>query len=379
MTRKMLLEFVLLVLAPSVAAATPTTRAETALAALQTWYNTTSGIWDTCGWWNGANCMTVIADLADVDDSVRDVAVGVFENTFAVAPRSNPAPGRGNDTYNGAIKHHQPQDVSGQPTGVDVSQWLDGAYDDDAWWALAWIAAFDVTGREEYLDLAVGVFEELSKVWPSRCGGGIYWDYTHTYVNAIANELFLSLAAHLANRASNKEYYVGWAQREWDWFQGSGMINENHTINDGLTESCENNGQTTWTYNQGVILGGLAELYRASPNETFLESAGEIARAAIAALSDSNGVMHEPCEPSSCTGDSTQFKGIFIRNLRLLHSVAPDEEYSRVITASADSIWANDRDANNKMGVNWAGPLEQVDASSHSSAMDALVAAIGLW
>lgn len=48
--------------------------------------------------------------------------------------------------------------------------------------------------------------------------------------------------------------------------------------------------------------------------------------------------MHEPCEPSSCTGDSTQFKGIFIRNLRLLHSVAPDEEYSRVITASADSL-----------------------------------------
>jgi hypothetical protein len=157
----MLLKCLFLVLVPSVAAATPTTRAETALAALQTWYNTTSGIWNTCGWWNGANCMTVIADLADVDDSVRDVAVGVFENTFAVAPRSNPAPGRGNDTYNGAIKHHRPEGASRRRAGVDVSQWLDGAYDDDAWWALAWIAAFDVTGREEYLDLAVGVFEEL--------------------------------------------------------------------------------------------------------------------------------------------------------------------------------------------------------------------------
>ncbi|KAF7177277.1 hypothetical protein CNMCM7691_005167 [Aspergillus felis] len=374
----MLLEFFFLVLVPSVAAGTSQTRAETALAALQTWYNTTSGIWNTCGWWNGANCMTVIADLAEVDDSVRDVAVAVFENTWSVAPTSNPAPGRGNDTYTGAIKHHRPQEVDRRRAGVDVSQWLDGAYDDDAWWALAWIAAYDVTGRQEYLDLAVGVFDDLSKVWPSRCGGGIYWDYTHTYVNAIANELFLSLAAHLANRASNKQYYVDWAQREWDWFRGSGMINANHTINDGLTESCQNNGQTTWTYNQGVILGGLAELYRASPNATFLESAGEIAKAAIATLSDSNGVMHEPCEPSSCTGDGTQFKGIFVRNLRLLHSVAPDEAYSRVITASADSIWTNDRDASNKMGVNWAGPLEQVDASSHSSAMDALVAAIGL-
>lgn len=160
-THKMRAGFVFPILAPSVAAITPTARAETALEALQTWYNTTSGIWNTCGWWNGASCMTVVADLADVDDAVREVAVGVFENTFSVAPRSNPAPGRGNDTYNGVIKHHRPQPVSRRRAGVDVSQWLDGAYDDDAWWALAWIAAFDVTGRPEYLDLAEGVFDEL--------------------------------------------------------------------------------------------------------------------------------------------------------------------------------------------------------------------------
>lgn len=169
----MLFGFLFLVLAPSIAAATPTTRAQTALAALQTWYNTTSGIWDTCGWWNGANCMTVLADLADVDYAVRDVAVGVFENTFSAAPRSNPAPGRGNNTYNGAIKHHRPQEVDRRRAGVDVSQWLDGAYDDDAWWALAWIAAFDVTGRREYLDLAVGVFEELVSLFPVYLRGEI--------------------------------------------------------------------------------------------------------------------------------------------------------------------------------------------------------------
>ena len=30
------------------------------------------------------------------------------------------------------------------------------------------------------------------------------------------------------------------------------MINGDHMINDGLNDSCANNGQPTWTYNQGV-------------------------------------------------------------------------------------------------------------------------------
>lgn len=126
-----------------------------------------------------------------------------------------------------------------------------------------------------------------------------------------------------------------------------------------------------------MILGGLAELYRAVPNSSYLDAAAKIAKAAIKALADSNKVIHEPCEPN-CDGDATQFKGIFIRNLRLLHSVAPDAEYAQVIQACAESIWVKDRNITNQMGVDWAGPLDEINASSHSSAMDALVAAIGL-
>jgi hypothetical protein len=39
------------------------------------------------------------------------------------------------------------------------------------------------------------------------------------------------------------------------------MINSHNNINDGLSlKICENNGHTVWSYNQGVILGGLVEL-----------------------------------------------------------------------------------------------------------------------
>ncbi|KAJ5757702.1 uncharacterized protein N7511_006396 [Penicillium nucicola] len=347
-------------------------RAQDALKTLQTWYNPQSGIWDTCGWWDGASCMTTVADLAALDPSVMDTATYVFNNTFNVGPVSNPAPGPEKKTV--FTRDSQGSD------GVNVTQWLDQAYDDDGWWALAWIAAYDVTKEQTYLELAEGIFESLAAAWGTNCGGGgIPWNPTSTYVNSITNEVFLSVAAHLANRVPDqKEYYVRWAQKEWDWFRAQGFIGENGTINDGLLENCQNNGATVWSYNQGVVLGGLVELNRAAPNNTLLPAANRIAKAAIKTLADSNMVIHEFCEPQ-CLPDGTQFKGIFIRNLQMLHKASPDETYKKVILNSANSIWQNDRDEKGGLGVNWAGPIQAtVDASTHSSALDALVAAISL-
>jgi predicted alpha-1,6-mannanase (GH76 family) len=272
------------------------------------------------------------------------------------------------------------------PSGPDPSDWLNGYYDDDLWWALAWLNAYDVTSNSTYLTLAEGIFIAVSRTWGTYCSdGGIYWSWEKKYVNAIANELFFSTAAHLARRVQGgkeKAVYLNWAERSLNWFLGSGMINEHGTINDGLTEACENNNKTAWSYNQGVILGGLVELYRASssPSFAYLMLASDIASAALSALSDENGVIHDECEPG-CGGDGAQFKGVFMRNLAKLHSVAPDELYANAIRVNAASIWKWDRCVMHEglpmFSVNWAGPwVSPANASTHSSAMDALVAAI---
>lgn len=127
-----------------------------------------------------------------------------------------------------------------------------------------------------------------------------------------------------------------------------------------------------------MILGGLVELNRAAPNDTYLPIAKKIAKAAIKELSDDAGVIHDGCEPG-CGGDGNQFKGIFMRNLQVLHKAAPDDAFARSIKINADSIWLNNRneDEGNTMSVVWSGPfVSPANASTHSSAMDALVAAI---
>ncbi|KAK3712636.1 hypothetical protein LTR37_009079 [Vermiconidia calcicola] len=194
----------------------------------------------------------------------------------------------------------------------------------------------------------------------------------------LANELFLDVAAHLANRVDPKaEYYLDWAKKEWNWFKGSGMINAEHLINDGLENvTCKNNGGTVWSYNQGVVLGGLTELSRSTQDKSYIKVAKRIADAAIGNLTDSNGILHDVCEPD-CGADGSQFKGVFARNLRILHQASPEARYATLLENNANSIWANDRAKRDRLSLIWSGPfIRPANASTQSSAMDALVAAL---
>lgn len=254
---------------------------------------------------------------------------------------------------------------------------------DNGWFTMMWIQAYDVTSDARYLTLARAIFDNNIIHSRSAQCGGVVWCDNNPYVNAIANELFLSEAAHLANRvdAADKAYYTNIAQQQWDWFAHSGLINSQNLINDGLEDNCTNTGtRTVWSYNMGVILGGLVELNKAAPNSSLIDAAHTLAQAGIGYLCDSNHVLHEVnCEPS-CEPDQIQFKGIYIRNLVLLQNESPMDLYQQVIDASAQSIWNTDRTSNNTFGVTWTGPADvaPVDAGTTGSALGGLAGAVAI-
>jgi hypothetical protein len=213
--------------------------------------------------------------------------------------------------------------------------------------------------------------------WDGTCSGGVWWSSAKAYKNAITNELFLELTAGLHNAIPGDTTYLGWANAEWSWFNASGMINGSYLVNDGLTSSCANNGETTWTYNQGVILGGLAQLYKATGTASLLTEANAIARAAIVTLNNGYGVLVEPCEPSSCDGDEWAFKGIFAYNLKYLSQVENTTGYASFFENQALSIEANDTNSSNQLGLQWTGPINTLTSGTQAAALDALIGELG--
>ena len=319
-------------------------------------YNSTDGRWDTQdAWWLSGVAMMSLLDymqLTETDDYLEQV-----EHT--VAMQRKPLP-----------------------------WWLEGggdfradSTDDTGWWALALVKLYDLTGSTDYLDLARLDETYIYSYWnTSTCNGGLPWDIPKLeYKNAIGDELYIKLAAVLHSRVPGDTEYLKRAIDTWTWFNASGMINKDHLINDGLTENpdgtCTNNGQTTWTYNQGVILGALVELHRATGNEEYLTEAQDVANAVIDSQTLSpGGILKEPCDPSApCPSDQSSFKGLFMRNLAELNSVLGKRPYDDYLSQNAGSTWQHARNSSDFYSTIWSGPFSGATVGSQVSAINLLL------
>lgn len=325
-----------------------------AIETLQKWYNPATGLWNTTGWWNAANVLTgIIRYTAATGDKTYE---WVIENTFLktkkiVAPASQDYPEQRTENY------------------------INEYYDDEGWWALAWVEAFDLTGEQKYLEMAKTIFEDMKGGWDDRCGGGILWKKNLLYKSAISNELFLLLATRLALRHENREYYQNWANKEWVWFSQTGMINNLPLVHDGVKEDCLAKGRH-YTYNQGVILAGLVDLYKLDGRQEHIDLASKIAMAAIKNMSTPEGILkgHPKQEDGA---DGVQFKGIFMRHLGYLYKQTRNPEFKDYLLKNAKSIEKSATENGTYLiGSQWEGSFDKADAGRQSSAVDALVSAL---
>jgi predicted alpha-1,6-mannanase (GH76 family) len=320
-------------------------RAAAGIGALQRWYSPDTGQWETTGWWNAANALTTV--IRYIQYTGDQSYLGIIGTTFRAAQ----------------VRH---------------ARFINTFFDDNGWWALAWVAAYDLTADRRYLAAAQTIFAYNRGGWDDVCRGGLWWNGDRRYKNAITNELFLTLAALLYQRVPGNQDYLDWALREWEWLHASGLIGPGGLVNDGLTAACANNGGTAWTYNQGVILGGLAALYQITGDQGYLRQGEVIADAVLSTLTSPAGILAEPCEPSGCDGDQTQFKGIFVRYLHQFWRCGGQPAYRAFVLANADSVWDNARNQADQFGLRWGGPFDRADASRQTSAVEVLTAAAAL-
>jgi predicted alpha-1,6-mannanase (GH76 family) len=318
------------------------------------------------GWWNSANALTNTIDYTRLSG----------DSTWVPLIR---------DAY--LLRHD--------------SDYIARDYDDDeGWWALAWIDAFDLFRSQDrgaarpdpiqYLQRAEFIFNDMAAHWDPTCKGGIWWQKSkHYYKASIANELFFAIAIKLYRRTLD-ERYLGWADATSRWlFEQSGLRGSDGLIMDGMNAAeCPGASwnRQAMTYNQGVVLSGLVEL------DGGLPLAKSIADSVLASSKlTRDGILIEAGEQpggGGCTGgDCPQFKGIFMRGLGALERALPADDPSKKIYAdfirrNAEAIWSNDRNddwGTPRFGTYWNGPVagSALTAGTQTSAVGALVAAMG--
>lgn len=322
-------------------------RAAKIVQALNHWYNDSTGLWETTSWWNSANGITALVHYADL---TGDQAVKKYiYHSFKIC---NP-----NDFKN-------------------------DYYDDEGWWAQAWLDAFEWSGDSSFLQKAIPLFEDMALGWDEKCGGGLYWRKDKRGKNAIPNALFINLALRLdhlkvTNKVKNKTPGQ-WGMTALAWFLQSGMINKQFLVNDGLDRHCRNDSGQTWTYNQGVVIGALCEAFKKTGDQNYLDLAEKIALATLKNLTNPQGILKEPNEPD-CNGDQEQFKGIFMRHLATFYRLRPVPTIREFILKNVASIWQNARDPEtNRIGLQWCGPFDGGNAARQISALDAFNTALGV-
>jgi hypothetical protein len=208
------------------------------------------------------------------------------------------------------------------------------------------------------------------------------------YKNAVTNELYITASigmyldfpgddndspfasegsdAHVPPEKPYDPTYLQNAIDGYTWLKNSNMTNHKGLYTDGFHISdwkgngtkCDRRNNMVYTYNQGVLLGGLKGLWESTGNISYLQDGHELVLNVIEATGwtrdlppaankskwaglGRDGILEDHCDAQGrCSQDAQTFKSIYFHNLALFCEPLPEWPRAPGKTFGADKMTA---------------------------------------
>jgi predicted alpha-1,6-mannanase (GH76 family) len=274
-------------------------------------------------------------------------------------------------------------------------------YDDECWWGSCFLDLYALTGDNQWVVSANQIFLDLQAGWDNVAKGGVWWkrnpkSYSGNSKCSVENELYMDIAMGLYNASGSagQQTYLAATQQAWQWL--GNLIDSSSLVWGNLKQDGTiDTHNVPRPYTQGALLNALWNLYQIDGDTTYLDSAQQIAQAAIQNMTWPDGILQEVCEKLGNCGPNNQdpclFKGIYVRYLGEFTSrlatvsdparVQVAQQFATFLQLNADRLWANY--PGGIFGMDWHTPAPNYqpsgvmvyDGSLQTQAVDLFVSA----
>lgn len=265
--------------------------------------------------------------------------------------------------------------------GANHTTW----FDDNGWWGLAFLDAYEATGRRRYIGDAETAFRFIARSgWDNSPGspGGLWWDTQHSFFAgetlAGGTELGARLYAltHKPQFLAEAQKFIDWGN-VWLWDSADGLYARLRTSQGELTpggvqpesaaqslrlpateaaklraEPGGNAGAATISslpsfdptplpYVQGPMIVANQTLCGATSVHAYCDRAAELAR--------------DSAERFSELRMGPQYDNVYLHDMLELHAMAGGSEWYRIAKENAQRAYANARDGDGLFLKTWTG------------------------
>jgi uncharacterized protein YyaL (SSP411 family) len=210
-------------------------------------------------------------------------------------------------------------------------------FDDNGWWGIAYMDAYDATKNPRWLKDAMRALTFIDKYgWDAKGGGGTWWDFTHEGKTSEPLAAGAVIAARLYAATKKTTYlaiakkYIAWADAHTQNAQQGNLYGRNAT------------DATIMDYVEGMMISAHASLCTTTKQQRWCTRARDIAAASL-----NEFPIVAPWAPETDV--------IYLRGLLDLYAKDRDPRWYAVVYANGVSARTNARDEDGLWSLGWDG------------------------